>query len=146
MVTAPAVGSTNTLSRLSGEIVVNAYPSNQRYVVSINLQVSYQVLKRLLPLSKEPSLSLRSLRAVPTQGDGPSTSRRPRTLIEEWTGGMLKNIKVVLWEPESNAIEPNESAVPVQVLARAWTGIAASKLEDEYKENNPTSGRKASAR
>lgn len=83
-------------------------------------------LQLLLPLSGESHLDRFTIK--PTRGS-PGSDAGPAKLIEEWTGGILKHIMILLVDATERAIEENLPCLDAQLLERTWADIQTAGID-----------------
>lgn len=57
-------------------------------------------------------------------GDGPAT------LIQQWTGGILRDIMILIRDASRQAIEDDLPCLSPQLLKQAWKGIQEKRVTD----------------
>lgn len=77
----------------------------------------------LLPFTRESSLFLAEVNAGTEMIDGHVK------LIEQWTGGILRDIVMLLVYASRHAIEDDRSSLSLQLLEEAWKEIQTGRVE-----------------
>jgi hypothetical protein len=62
--------------------------------------------------------------------DAGTTGEGPARLIEHWTGGVLRDIMVLIIDASTRAIEQGASQLSVELLAAAWQAIQTEPTAD----------------
>jgi Bacterial TniB protein len=75
-------------------------------------------LELFLPFSQDSSLSMREVEGSPG----------PATLIEQWTGGILRDIMILIRDACRRAIEENRSCLELPILEAAWRDIQTKQV------------------
>jgi energy-coupling factor transporter ATP-binding protein EcfA2 len=78
----------------------------------------------LLPFSDESFLALRHVKSGKSMVDGPAT------LIQQWTGGILRDIMILIRDASRQAIEDDLPCLSPQLLKQAWKGIQEKRVTD----------------
>ncbi len=73
-----------------------------------------------LPFSQDSHLSKRELLGKPG----------PATLIEQWTGGILRDIMILIRDACRRAIERNDASVQLEILKTTWKDIQTKQITD----------------
>jgi len=73
-----------------------------------------------LPFSQDSSLSTRSIEGNPG----------PATLIEQWTGGILRDIMILIRDASRRAIEEGRPCLEQPILEAAWADIQTKQVVD----------------
>lgn len=84
-------------------------------------------IELLLPFPEDSFLDLMKIPTVKGGKAGEPTDG-PATLIGAWTGGILREIMVLLWDASRRAIWQGLSNLPVELLAQTWAGIRSQPL------------------
>src|SRR5215467_7817692 len=77
-------------------------------------------LELFLPFSQDSHLPARTLDGKPG----------PATLIEQWTGGILRDIMILIRDACRRAIERNDSSLQEDVLEATWKDIQTKQVTD----------------
>jgi len=77
-------------------------------------------IELFLPFSQDSHLSMRS------RGDGPG----PAALIEQWTGGILRDIMILIRDGCRRAIEESRPCLEQPILEAAWKDIQTQQVTD----------------
>lgn len=80
-------------------------------------------LELFLPFSQDSLLSARAVDGKPG----------PATLIEQWTGGILRDIMILVRDACHRAIEQNRPCLDTQILETAWRDIQTEQVTDFLK-------------
>ncbi len=73
-----------------------------------------------LPFSQDSHLALRSIEGKPG----------PATLIEQWTGGILRDIMILIRDACRRAIEGNHVSLQQEILETTWKDIQTKQVTD----------------
>lgn len=87
-------------------------------------------MELLLPFTESSCLGMRAIKTGPKKSDHVTG---PATLIERWTGGILRDIMILLADASARAIERGESSLSTALLEETWRGIQASQVTDFLK-------------
>lgn len=82
----------------------------------------------LLPFTQESNLALRQAKARTSTIDGPAK------LIQEWTGGILRDIMILMRDASQQAIANNLPCLSPDLLEATWKGIQEERVTDFAKE------------
>ena len=77
-------------------------------------------IELFLPFSQDSHLAARSI-------DG---SPGPATLIEQWTGGILRDIMILIRDACRRALEGNYASVSPEILEASWKAIQTKQVMD----------------
>jgi Bacterial TniB protein len=77
-------------------------------------------LELFLPFSQDSALQVRSVEGNPG----------PAALIERWTGGILRDIMILIRDACRRAIEQNRPALEPQILEATWKDIQTKQVTD----------------
>jgi len=80
----------------------------------------------LLPFTKEPGLFLAERNVGTEVIDGPAK------LIEKWTGGILRDVVMLLMRASRRAIEDDLPCLSPQLLEEAWKEIQTERVENFF--------------
>jgi AAA domain len=80
----------------------------------------------LLPFTKEPGLFLAERNVGTEVIDGPAK------LIEKWTGGILRDVVMLLMRASRRAIEDDLPCLSPQLLEEAWKEIKTERVENFF--------------
>jgi hypothetical protein len=83
-------------------------------------------MELLLPFTQPSSLALRTLVIGPHQ----QTVDGPAALIERWTGGILRDIMILLLDASARAIDRNLPALTPVLLEESWRDIQTRQVQD----------------
>jgi hypothetical protein len=86
-------------------------------------------LETLLPFSQESNLALQEVKSGTTMIDGPAK------LIEEWTGGILRDIMILIRDASRQAIENDLPCLSPELLGKTWKDIQEEQVTDFGKEH-----------
>jgi Bacterial TniB protein len=75
-------------------------------------------LELFLPFSQDSSLSIREVEGKPG----------PATLIEQWTGGILRDIMILIRDACHRAIEESRPCLELPILEAAWRNIQTKQV------------------
>jgi len=78
----------------------------------------------LLPLTQESNLALPQVKAGTNMIDGPAK------LIQEWTGGILRDIMLLIRDASQQAIEKELPSLSPELLEKTWKGIQKERVTD----------------
>jgi AAA domain len=87
-------------------------------------------VETLLPFSEESYLALRDVRAGTRTIDGPAK------LIQQWTGGILRDIMILIRDASQRAIEQDLPCLSPKLLEETWKGIQEKRVTDFSQEAN----------
>ena len=82
----------------------------------------------LLPFTQESNLALRQVKAGTGLIDGPAS------LIQQWTGGILRDIMILIRDASQQAIEKDLPCLSPNLLEETWKGIQTKRVTDFSKE------------
>ncbi len=85
-------------------------------------------IETLLPFTQESYLALRTLRA------GTGTIDGPAKLIQQWTGGILRDIMILIRDASQRAIENGLPFLTPNLLEEAWKEIQTRRVTDFSSE------------
>jgi hypothetical protein len=77
-------------------------------------------IELFLPFSQDSHLSSRSVNGSPG----------PAVLIEQWTGGILRDIMILVRDACRRAIEGNHASLQQELLERTWKDIQTKQVTD----------------
>ena len=103
----------------------NDYFELQQYTGK-RLQQLLAFIELLLPF---PQPSLLALRTIPGNNKTNSTGG-PASLIEHWTGGILRDIMMLIIDASTRAIERNQPSLSPSLLQESWRDIQTSQVTD----------------
>lgn len=83
-------------------------------------------INTLLPFTQESGLFLANLNA------GTEVIDDPVKLIEKWTGGILRDVVILLVHASRRAIEDDRSSLSPQLLEEAWKEIQTERVESFF--------------
>src|SRR6266702_4461521 len=86
-------------------------------------------IEMLLPFSKESNLALQEVKSGTNTIDGPAK------LIEEWTGGILRDIMILIRDASQRAIENDLPCLSPELLGKTWKDIQEERVTDFGKEH-----------
>lgn len=84
-------------------------------------------IELLLPFSQDSALASREIQLGSTpheRTDGPAQ------LIERWTGGILRDVMILILDASRRAIEQNRPNLSLELLATSWRNIQTRPLTD----------------
>src|SRR6266581_3297678 len=81
-------------------------------------------IETLLPFSQESNLALQEVKSGTNMIDGPAK------LIQEWTGGILRDIMILIRDASQQAIENDLPCLSPKLLEETWKGIQEKRLTD----------------
>jgi energy-coupling factor transporter ATP-binding protein EcfA2 len=84
----------------------------------------------LLPFTQESNLALREVKSGTDMIDGPAK------LIQEWTGGILRDIMILIRDASQRAIEQDLPCLSPKLLEETWKGIQEKRVTDFSQEAN----------
>jgi hypothetical protein len=84
-------------------------------------------IELLLPFPKSSSLASTEIRTGPKKRD---RSEGPARLIERWTGGILRDIMILILDAGSRAIKQGHSNLSPELLAATWQDIQTNQVTD----------------
>lgn len=102
----------------------NDYFELQQYTGK-RLQQLLAFIELLLPLTQP---SLLAVRTIPTEGKSGHTVEGPATLIERWTGGILRDIMILIIDASTRAIERDLPALSPSLLQESWSDIQTRQV------------------
>lgn len=85
-------------------------------------------IETLLPFTQESNLALRQVRLGVNMLDGPAT------LIQEWTGGILRDIMILIRDASQQAIEKELPCLSPELLEETWKGIQRERVTNFSEE------------
>ena len=77
-------------------------------------------IELFLPFSQDSHLATRSIEGKPG----------PATLIEQWTGGILRDIMILIRDACRRAIEGNDASLKPETLEASWKDIQTKQVTD----------------
>ena len=77
-------------------------------------------IELFLPFSQDSHLSRREIEGKPG----------PAALIEQWTGGILRDIMILIRDACRRAIEGNDASLQQGMLEAAWKDIQTKQVTD----------------
>ncbi len=77
-------------------------------------------IELFLPFSQDSHLSVRTMEGVPG----------PAALIEQWTGGILRDIMILIRDACRRAIEADATALDTTILKATWAAIQTKQVTD----------------
>ena len=80
----------------------------------------------MLPFTKESGLFLAEVNVGTEVIDGPAK------LIEKWTGGILRDVVMLLMQASRCAIENDLPCLSPQLLEEAWKEIQIARVENFF--------------
>lgn len=84
----------------------------------------------LLPFTQESNLALPQVKSGTNMIDGPAK------LIQEWTGGILRDIMILIRDASQQAIENNLPCLSPLLLEETWKDIQKQRVTDFSQEAN----------
>jgi hypothetical protein len=84
-------------------------------------------LDLLLPF---PASSNLDLYTIPSNKPGKSTLDGPARLIEQYTGGILRDIMILIADASVRAIECGETSLTPRLLEASWRDLQAQQITD----------------
>jgi hypothetical protein len=81
-------------------------------------------IETLLPFSQESFLVYRQVRSGTDMIDGPAQ------LIQQWTGGILRDIMILIRDASQRAIEKDLACLSPALLEETWKEIQTERVED----------------
>ena len=81
-------------------------------------------IETLLPFTQESFLAYRQVRSGTDMLDGPAK------LIQQWTGGILRDIMILIRDASQRAIEKSLPCLSPTLLAETWKEIQTERVED----------------
>jgi hypothetical protein len=84
----------------------------------------------LLPFSQESNLALPQVQSGTDMIDGPAK------LIQQWTGGILRDIMILIRDASQRAIEKDLPCLSPKLLDETWKGIQEKQVTDFSQEDN----------
>jgi len=84
----------------------------------------------LLPFTQASNLALPQVKSGTDMIDGPAK------LIQEWTGGILRDIMILIRDASQRAIENDLSCLSPKLLEETWKGIQEARVTNFGKEYN----------
>ena len=86
-------------------------------------------IETLLPFSQESNLALQEVKLGSKMIDGPAK------LIQEWTGGILRDIMILIRDASKRAIENDLPCLSPELLGKTWKDIQEEQVTDFSKEH-----------
>jgi hypothetical protein len=101
------------------------------------LQQLLAFVELLLPFTQPSLLAMYTLPAGDNTG---ATVAGPAALIERWTGGILRDIMMLIIDASMRAIDRNAPALSPSLLEESWTNIQTRQVTDflESRQYRPT--------
>lgn len=90
------------------------------------LQQLLAFIELLLPFTQDSALAAQ---ALPPQNKRRETAG-PARLIEQWTGGILRDIMILIAEASARAIEQDLPGLSATLLAATWQNIQTNRVTD----------------
>jgi hypothetical protein len=87
-------------------------------------------IETLLPFTQASNLALSQVRSGANMIDGPAK------LIQEWTGGILRDIMILIRDASRQAIENDLPCLSPKLLEETWKGIQEKRVTDFSQEAN----------
>ena len=87
-------------------------------------------IETLLPFTQASNLALSQVRSGANMIDGPAR------LIQEWTGGILRDIMILIRDASRQAIENDLPCLSPKLLEETWKGIQEKRVTDFSQEAN----------
>lgn len=84
-------------------------------------------IELLLPFSRDSSLALHEIR---TGKNAPAVVDGPARLIQKWTGGILRDIMMLIVDASTRAIQADEPNLSVSRLEITWQSIQTRQITD----------------
>ncbi len=81
-------------------------------------------IEMLLPFSQESNLALQEVKLGSKMIDGPAK------LIQEWTGGILRDIMILIRDASQRAIENDLPCLSLELLGKTWKDIQEEQVTD----------------
>lgn len=91
------------------------------------LQQLLAFVELLLPFTQP---SLLAMYTVPAGDNAGATVAGPAALIERWTGGILRDIMMLIIDASMRAIDRNAPALSPSLLEESWTNIQTRQVTD----------------
>ena len=85
-------------------------------------------IETLLPFTQTSNLALPQVKSGANMIDGPAK------LIQEWTGGILRDIMILIRDASRQAIENDLPCLSPKLLEETWKGIQEKRVTDFSKE------------
>jgi hypothetical protein len=85
-------------------------------------------IETLLPFTQASNLALPQVKSGANMIDGPAK------LIQEWTGGILRDIMILIRDASRQAIENDLPCLSPKLLEETWKGIQEKRVTDFSKE------------
>lgn len=98
------------------------------------LQQLLAFIELLLPFTQDSALAATKLNVRPKKRDEVDG---PAHLIEQWTGGILRDIMILIVEASARAIEQDLPALSPALLASTWQNIQTNRVTDFLSTLNP---------
>ncbi len=114
-----AEGDTEVQGRWNDSFELHQYTGER-------LQQLLAFIELLLPFTQDSALVAQTLPTTDKHqaGDGPAC------LIEQWTGGILRDIMILIAEASARAIEQNLPGLSVTLLEATWQNIQTNRVTD----------------
>jgi len=87
-------------------------------------------IETLLPFSKQSHLARQKV------GVGAGAIQGPAKLIQQWTGGILRDIMILIRDASRQAIERNLPCLSPELLEETWNGIQEKRVTNFSQEAN----------
>jgi AAA domain len=87
-------------------------------------------IETLLPFTQASNLALPKVKSGANMIDGPAK------LIQEWTGGILRDIMILIRDASSQAIENDLPCLSPKLLEETWKGIQEKRVTDFGMQQN----------
>jgi AAA domain len=87
-------------------------------------------IETLLPFTQESNL------ALPQVKSGAHMINGPAKLIQEWTGGILRDIMILIRDASQQAIERDLPCLSPELLEETWKGIQKERVTDFSQDAN----------
>ncbi len=87
-------------------------------------------IETLLPFTEESNW------ALPQVKSGAHLINGPAKLIQEWTGGILRDIMILIRDASQQAIEKDLPCLSPELLGETWKGIQEKRVTDFSQEAN----------
>ncbi len=84
-------------------------------------------IELLLPFPKSSSLASTEIQTGPKRRD---RAKGPAQLIERWTGGILRDIMILILDASTRAIKQGHSNLSPELLATTWQDIQTHQVTD----------------
>lgn len=95
------------------------------------LQQLLSFIQLLLPFTQSSSLSTYDIEPAKKSGDKKVDG--PAKLIERWTGGVLRDIMILIADASRRAITQQSPCLTPEILAEAWQSIQTRQVTDFLK-------------